>query len=137
RRPGRPRPAGPRTAGRRAARRRRPRPARARPARRRRRRAAPPRAGPPPPPGSPPQSVAPCPRSLATSAPQTRAGPPARPSRGGGRGAASVDAMDTIPGRAVIDDELVSLDRASLALTDEGVARGDGAFETLGVWDGR
>lgn len=45
--------------------------------------------------------------------------------------------MDTIPGRAVIDDELVSLDRASLALTDEGVARGDGAFETLGVWDGR
>lgn len=26
---------------------------------------------------------------------------------------------------------------ATLPLTDEGVARGDGAFETVGVWDGR
>ena len=44
--------------------------------------------------------------------------------------------MDTITGRALVGGELVSLERASLALTDEGVARGDGAFETLGVWDG-
>lgn len=28
------------------------------------------------------------------------------------------------------------LDRASLAVTDAGIARGDGAFETIGVWDG-
>lgn len=29
------------------------------------------------------------------------------------------------------------MSEARLALTDEGVARGDGAFETVGVWDGR
>lgn len=28
------------------------------------------------------------------------------------------------------------LDAARLAVTDDGVARGDGAFETIGVWDG-
>jgi branched-subunit amino acid aminotransferase/4-amino-4-deoxychorismate lyase len=38
---------------------------------------------------------------------------------------------------AVIDGTTVPLAEAVLALTDEGVARGDGAFETVGVWDGR
>jgi branched-subunit amino acid aminotransferase/4-amino-4-deoxychorismate lyase len=38
---------------------------------------------------------------------------------------------------AVIDGTSVPLAEATLALTDEGVARGDGAFETVGVWDGR
>ena len=31
----------------------------------------------------------------------------------------------------------MSLDAAHLAITDDGVARGDGAFETVGVWNGR
>ena len=31
----------------------------------------------------------------------------------------------------------MSLDAANLAITDDGVARGDGAFETVGVWGGR
>lgn len=43
----------------------------------------------------------------------------------------------TIPARALVDGEAVPLDEARLAVTDEGVARGDGAFETVGVWDGR
>jgi branched-subunit amino acid aminotransferase/4-amino-4-deoxychorismate lyase len=37
---------------------------------------------------------------------------------------------------ALIDGAASPLDQASLALTDAGVARGDGAFETVGVWDG-
>jgi branched-subunit amino acid aminotransferase/4-amino-4-deoxychorismate lyase len=39
--------------------------------------------------------------------------------------------------RALVDSRLVPLAEARLAITDEGVARGDGAFETVGVWDGR
>lgn len=38
---------------------------------------------------------------------------------------------------AAVDGEVRPLAAARLALTDEGVARGDGAFETIGVWDGR
>lgn len=39
--------------------------------------------------------------------------------------------------RALIDGEVSALERARVAVTDEGFARGDGAFETVGVWDGR
>lgn len=39
-------------------------------------------------------------------------------------------------GVALIDGAQTPLADAKLALTDEGVARGDGAFETIGVWDG-
>jgi branched-subunit amino acid aminotransferase/4-amino-4-deoxychorismate lyase len=39
-------------------------------------------------------------------------------------------------GVALVNGEFATLAEASLALTDEGVARGDGAFETMGVWDG-
>ena len=39
--------------------------------------------------------------------------------------------------RATVDGQLVTLAAARLPVTDEGVARGDGAFETVGVWDGR
>lgn len=42
-------------------------------------------------------------------------------------------ALDT----AMIDGKRLPLADAALPLTDEGVARGDGAFETMGVWDGR
>lgn len=38
---------------------------------------------------------------------------------------------------ALINGERMPLASASLAITDDGVARGDGAFETIGVWDGR
>ena len=37
---------------------------------------------------------------------------------------------------ALVDGEAMSLSDAKLALTDEGVSRGDGAFETIGVWGG-
>src|SRR5688572_13743329 len=37
----------------------------------------------------------------------------------------------------MINGERMPLASASLAVTDEGVARGDGAFETIGVWGGR
>ncbi|CAN5875046.1 aminodeoxychorismate lyase [soil metagenome] len=37
---------------------------------------------------------------------------------------------------ALVDGVAAPLEQASLALTDAGVARGDGAFETIGVWDG-
>lgn len=37
---------------------------------------------------------------------------------------------------AVVDGIDSPLERATLAITDAGVARGDGAFETVGVWDG-
>lgn len=40
-------------------------------------------------------------------------------------------------GIARIDGRRVSLDEANVAVTDDGFARGDGAFETMGVWDGR
>ena len=38
---------------------------------------------------------------------------------------------------AVINGTRTPLADALLAVTDDGVARGDGAFETIGVWDGR
>lgn len=38
---------------------------------------------------------------------------------------------------ALINGTRMSLDAATLAMTDDGVARGDGAFETVGVWNGR
>lgn len=37
---------------------------------------------------------------------------------------------------ALVNGVASPLEQASLALTDAGVARGDGAFETVGVWDG-
>lgn len=37
---------------------------------------------------------------------------------------------------AIVDGRPCRLDEARLAITDEGVSRGDGAFETIGVWDG-
>ncbi|MPZ89396.1 MAG: hypothetical protein GEU81_15270 [Nitriliruptorales bacterium] len=39
--------------------------------------------------------------------------------------------------QAMVQGVAVTLGEARLAMTDEGVARGDGAFETVGVWDGR
>lgn len=39
--------------------------------------------------------------------------------------------------RAVVNGEHLPLAEACLALTDDGAVRGDGAFETLGVWSGR
>lgn len=39
--------------------------------------------------------------------------------------------------RALVQGMAMPLDEARLALTDDGVARGDGAFETAGVWGGR
>jgi branched-subunit amino acid aminotransferase/4-amino-4-deoxychorismate lyase len=44
--------------------------------------------------------------------------------------------MDVEP-RACINGKVVPLVEACLPVTDEGVARGYGAFETVGVWDGR
>lgn len=40
-------------------------------------------------------------------------------------------------GLAMVDGRRSSLAEATLAITDEGVARGDGAFESVGVWRGR
>jgi branched-subunit amino acid aminotransferase/4-amino-4-deoxychorismate lyase len=37
---------------------------------------------------------------------------------------------------ALVDGASSPIERASLAITDAGVARGDGAFETIGIWDG-
>ena len=37
----------------------------------------------------------------------------------------------------MINGRRMPLAEAALPVTDEGVARGDGAFETIGVWDGR
>jgi branched-subunit amino acid aminotransferase/4-amino-4-deoxychorismate lyase len=39
--------------------------------------------------------------------------------------------------RALIDGAAMPLSEARLSVLDDGVARGDGAFETIGVWDGR
>lgn len=38
---------------------------------------------------------------------------------------------------ALVDGVAAPLDQARIAVTDAGVARGDGGFETIGVWDGR
>ncbi len=38
---------------------------------------------------------------------------------------------------ALVDGRRTPLADARLAVTDDGVARGDGAFETVGVWNGR
>lgn len=38
---------------------------------------------------------------------------------------------------ALVDGVASPLEQATLLVTDPGVARGDGAFETVGVWDGR
>ncbi len=40
-------------------------------------------------------------------------------------------------GKAVVGGRIVPGDQAFLAITDDGVARGDGVFETIGVWGGR
>lgn len=45
--------------------------------------------------------------------------------------------MSRFAGLALVDGVETSLDHASLKVTDAGVSRGDGAFETIGVWDGR
>lgn len=37
----------------------------------------------------------------------------------------------------MVNGEAMALERAQLAITDDGAARGDGAFETVGVWGGR
>lgn len=39
--------------------------------------------------------------------------------------------------KALVDGAATPLDAARLRVTDDGVARGDGAFETIGVWDGK
>lgn len=39
--------------------------------------------------------------------------------------------------RALINGDLHPLEHAQLSILDDGVARGDGAFETIGVWSGR
>jgi branched-subunit amino acid aminotransferase/4-amino-4-deoxychorismate lyase len=38
---------------------------------------------------------------------------------------------------AIVNGHRRPLAEATVAVTDDGVARGDGAFETIGVWDGR
>lgn len=45
--------------------------------------------------------------------------------------------MQTVPWpRALVDGTLLPLADAALAITDPGAARGDGAFETVGIWGG-
>lgn len=43
----------------------------------------------------------------------------------------------TGPSLAIVDGVALPFDEARLTLSDDGVARGDGAFETVGVWGGR
>lgn len=43
----------------------------------------------------------------------------------------------TAVGTAVIDGVEMPLAAATLPMTDQGVVRGDGGFETMGVWSGR
>lgn len=43
---------------------------------------------------------------------------------------------DRVPRRARVDGRDVALDEAAVGVCDDGFARGDGAFETVGVWDG-
>jgi branched-subunit amino acid aminotransferase/4-amino-4-deoxychorismate lyase len=38
---------------------------------------------------------------------------------------------------ALVNGAEYALERASLAITDGGVQRGDGAFEVIGIWDAR
>ena len=38
---------------------------------------------------------------------------------------------------AIVNGQRQPLAEATVAVTDDGLARGDGAFETIGVWDGR
>ncbi|MPZ73373.1 MAG: hypothetical protein GEU74_09100 [Nitriliruptorales bacterium] len=45
--------------------------------------------------------------------------------------------MNDVEASAIVDGQLQPLTAARLAVTDDGVARGDGAFETVGVWGGR
>ena len=45
--------------------------------------------------------------------------------------------IEQLAASALVDGARMPLASASLAMTDEGVARGDGAFETVGIWDGR
>lgn len=45
--------------------------------------------------------------------------------------------MPETPALAVVDGVALPFVEARLALTDDGAARGDGAFETVGVWGGR
>lgn len=44
---------------------------------------------------------------------------------------------DTVTPRALVDGLASGLADAALPLLDEGFVRGDGAFEAIGVWDGR
>lgn len=44
---------------------------------------------------------------------------------------------DSVPRRARVDGRAVPLEQATVGVLDDGFARGDGAFETVGVWDGR
>ena len=44
--------------------------------------------------------------------------------------------MQTFQPSALLDGERLPLAAARLPVTDAGFARGDGAFETIGVWDG-
>lgn len=39
--------------------------------------------------------------------------------------------------RALVNGTPTAMTDAGLAITDDGAARGDGAFETVGIWDGR
>lgn len=43
---------------------------------------------------------------------------------------------DRVPRRARVDGRDMALDDATVGVLDDGFARGDGAFETVGVWDG-
>lgn len=44
---------------------------------------------------------------------------------------------DTVIPRALIDGQACALADAAVPVLDEGFARGDGAFEAIGVWNGR
>lgn len=43
---------------------------------------------------------------------------------------------EPVPRRARVDGRTVPLEQAAVGVLDDGFARGDGAFETVGVWDG-
>lgn len=43
----------------------------------------------------------------------------------------------SVDGTALVNGREVALAQAQVALTDDGFVRGDGAFESVGVWDGR
>ena len=48
-----------------------------------------------------------------------------------------MSASMTVNETAVIDGAVMALETAALPLSDQGVVRGDGAFETMGIWSGR